>query len=47
MSLWESEKHAETYRTSTYPEVLQKLDPLIEGIPSVDTYRVAATTLSS
>lgn len=47
MSFWESEKHAETYRTSTYPEVLKKLDPVIEGTPTVDTYRVAATTLSS
>lgn len=47
LSFWEDEKSAETYRTSTYPDVLKKLDPVIEGTPAVDTYHVAATTLSS
>jgi quinol monooxygenase YgiN len=47
ISCWDSEKHAETYRTNTYPKVLETLSSVIEGTPSVETYDVASTTFRS
>ena len=46
ISLWDDRASAESYQTSTYPEVLQKLNPVIEGTPRVETYDVATTTIS-
>ena len=46
ISLWDDRASAESYQTSTYPEVLQKLNPVIEGTPRVETYDVANTTIS-
>lgn len=45
ISLWDDRKSAETYNTSTYPQILQKLNPVIVGTPKVETYDVTATTL--
>jgi quinol monooxygenase YgiN len=45
ISLWEDRKSAETYNTSTYPQILAKLNPVIVGTPTVKTYDVTATTL--
>jgi quinol monooxygenase YgiN len=44
ISCWDSEQHAESYRTNTYPKVLETLKPVIQGTPSVETYIVASTT---
>lgn len=44
ISVWEDRSSAETYQTATFPTVLQKLTPLIEGTPRVETYDVAVTT---
>ena len=45
ISLWDDRKSAETYNTSTYPQILEKLNPVITGTPKVETYDVTATTL--
>ena len=38
VSVWDDRASAESYNTSTYPEVLEKLDSVLEGTPRVDTY---------
>jgi heme-degrading monooxygenase HmoA len=45
ISVWDSRKSAEAYNTSTYPQILEKLNPVIVGTPKVETYDVTATTL--
>jgi quinol monooxygenase YgiN len=45
ISLWEDRKSAETYNTSTYSQVLAKLNPVIVGTPKVETFDVTASTL--
>ena len=45
ISLWNDRQSAEAYNTSTYPQVLEKLNPVIVGTPKVETYDVTATTL--
>jgi quinol monooxygenase YgiN len=45
ISLWENRQSAENYNTSTYPQVLAKLNQFIVGTPKVDSYDVTATTL--
>ena len=46
ISMWDSEKSAETYRTDTYPKVLDLLKGLIVGTPRVATFTVATSTIS-
>jgi len=45
ISLWDDRKHADAYQVSTYAKVVEKLTPVIEGTPRVETYDVGATTL--
>jgi quinol monooxygenase YgiN len=45
ISLWDNRASAETYNTSTYSQILEKLKPVIVGTPKVETYDVTATTL--
>lgn len=47
ISLWDDENSAKRYRESTYPTVLEKLQPVIEGTPNVETYQVALSTVSA
>jgi quinol monooxygenase YgiN len=47
ISCWDTEKSAETYRTETYPRVLETLKPVIQGTASVETYDLASTTFRS
>lgn len=47
ISVWEDRASAETYGTTTYPRILEKLSPVLEGTPRVETYEVAASTLTS
>lgn len=44
ISCWDTEQHAEAYQTNTYPKVLETLQPVIQGMPSVETYDLASTT---
>ena len=43
ISLWDNQKNAETYATATYPQVLAKLTPFLDGTPKVETYENAST----
>jgi quinol monooxygenase YgiN len=45
ISIWNDRQSAETYNTSTYPTLVQKLNPVIEGTPKVETFEVATSTL--
>lgn len=45
ISMWDSEKSAETYRTETYPKVLKSLESLILGTPRVEMFQVATSTI--
>lgn len=38
ISVWDDRASAEMYNTKTYPEVLKKLNPVLEGTPRVETY---------
>jgi heme-degrading monooxygenase HmoA len=40
ISVWEDRKSAELYNTDTYPQVLAKLSPMLQGTPRVETYDV-------
>jgi heme-degrading monooxygenase HmoA len=44
ISLWDRKESAEAYSRETYPQVLQKLERLVEGTPQVDSYEVANST---
>ena len=41
ISMWDDRSSAETYNTKTYPEVLNKLNSVLEGTPRVETYDTA------
>jgi len=43
ISVWDDRACAETYNTKTYPEVLKKLNAVLEGTPRVDTYDTILT----
>jgi quinol monooxygenase YgiN len=43
ISLWDNRKNAETYETATYPQILAKLTPFIDGTPNVETYETASS----
>lgn len=45
ISVWDDRPCAETYNTTTYPEVLKKLSPVLEGTPRVDTYDTMFTLI--
>ena len=45
VSMWDDRACAETYNTKTYPEVLKRLSPVLEGTPRVDTYDTVLTTI--
>lgn len=47
ISVWDSRQDAETYRTNTYPQVLETLKPVIVGTPSVENFDIAATSFRS
>ena len=45
VSMWDDRACAETYNTKTYPEVLKRLSPVLEGTPRVETYDTVLTTI--
>jgi quinol monooxygenase YgiN len=45
VSVWDDRASADTYNTKTYPEVLKKLNPVLEGTPRVETYDSIFTTI--
>ena len=44
ISLWDRKESADAYSRETYPQVLQKLERLVEGTPQVESYEVANST---
>ena len=47
ISVWDDRACAETYNTKTYPEVLKRLNPVLEGTPRVEIYETVLTTIPS
>jgi len=45
ISIWDDRKSAEAYQSSTYPKVVETLQPLLVGTPKLETYEVGVTTL--
>ena len=45
ISIWEDRKNAEAYQSSTYPKVVETLQPVLVGTPRLETYEVGVTTL--
>ncbi len=45
ISIWKDRSSADQYETKGYAKVLEKLAPVIEGTPKVETYELAATSL--
>jgi quinol monooxygenase YgiN len=45
ISVWEDRPSAEAYNTNTYPQILAKLTPMLDGTPRVETFDVT-TSLS-
>ena len=44
ISLWDNRESADLYSSNTYPQVLERLNKLIEGTPDVRGYAVANAT---
>jgi len=47
ISVWQDRASAEAYAKATYPKVLEKLTPVLDGTPKVETCEVGVTTLQS
>jgi hypothetical protein len=45
ISFWDHEANAQSYNSSGYPEVVQILEELLDGIPYVKTFEVVSSTL--
>ena len=43
ISLWDRREDAETYNTSVYPQVLNLVQPFIDGPPTVKTFTEATS----
>ncbi len=46
ISFWDDRKNAEMYHTSAYPKLVEKLNPMIQTPPRVETFEVATSTLA-
>lgn len=46
ISFWDDRKNAEMYHTSVYPKLVEKLNPMIQAPPKVETFEVATSTLT-
>ena len=44
ISLWDAKENAESYNSTTYPEVLKMLTNVLEGTPQIKTYDVVSST---
>jgi len=45
ISFWDKKENAESYSSTTYPEVLKVLANILEGTPQVKTYDVVHSTV--
>jgi quinol monooxygenase YgiN len=46
ISFWDDRKNAEAYHTSVFPKLVEKLGPMIQAPPKVETYDLVASTMS-
>jgi len=46
ISVWKDQASADAYVKGAYPQVLEKLHPMLVGTPRVDTYDVTASQLA-
>lgn len=46
ISVWKDSASATKYETEIYPNLLRRLEPVLVGTPTVETYEVAASTIS-
>lgn len=44
ISFWDKKENADSYNSSTYPEVLKVLANVLEGTPQIKTYDVVNST---
>jgi hypothetical protein len=44
-SFWNTRADADAYHRTGYPEVMKILTPLMEGVPQIETFEVAISTL--
>jgi heme-degrading monooxygenase HmoA len=44
ISFWDQEASAQSYNSSGYPEAVQILEKLLDGIPYVKTFKVVSST---
>ena len=44
LSFWDTEKDADAYNRTAYPQVLKAISEIVEGAPKVQTYEVANST---
>jgi len=44
ISFWDQERNALAYNTSGYPQVLQILEKLLDGVPYIKTFEVVSST---
>ena len=45
ISFWDREDNAQIYNASGYPQVLEVLEQILDGIPYVKTFEVVSSTL--
>ena len=45
ISFWDREDNAQSYNTSGFPQVLEVLEEMLDGIPYVKTYEVLSSTI--
>lgn len=45
ISFWDHQRNAEAYNSNGYPEVVKRLDELLDGTPYVKTFDVLSSTL--
>ena len=45
LSFWDDEGNAQAFNSSGYPQVLEVLETLLDGVPYVKTFEVASSTL--
>jgi hypothetical protein len=47
LSFWDQERDAYAYDSTAYPEVLQILEEILDGLPYVKTFEVVSSTFHS
>jgi heme-degrading monooxygenase HmoA len=47
ISFWDQERNAHAFNTSGYPQALEVLDQILDGIPYVKTFEVVSSTFQT